>query len=98
MDEVRIEIRSISVFIGVEIIKRIPTPAHDPIKFLKVEHSVSISISLLHHFLEFLVRDLLSDFDGDPLQVLKCDLIEVVFIEEFEHFENLLFRISRTLI
>ena len=56
-----------SLIITVEVVQRITSASHDPVKFIKVEHSVTVSVSLFEHFLQFLIRDFFSDFTCNPL-------------------------------
>ena len=81
--------RGISFIIAVEVIKGISSSPHDPVKFFEVKHTVTISVGLLKHFLELIIRNLLSDFAGDSLEVLEGDLVEIVLIEELEDLEDL---------
>lgn len=71
----------ISLIVAVEVVKGISSSSHDSVKFLEVEHSVTISVGLLKHFLELIIRDLLSNLIGDSLEVFEGDLVEIVFIK-----------------
>ena len=58
---------TISFVIAIEVIKRISTSSHYSIKLLEIEHSISISISLLKLLLELVIRDFLADLSCDSL-------------------------------
>lgn len=58
---------TISFVIAIEVIKRISTSSHYSVKLLEIEHSISISISLLKHLLELVIRDFLADLSCDSL-------------------------------
>lgn len=87
----------ISFVITIKIVKRISTSSHDSVKFVKVQHSVSISISLFKHFLELIVRNFLTNFSSDSFQVLESDFIEIIFIKQFEDFQDFFFGVTRSL-
>lgn len=87
----------ISFVIAVEVIKGISSSPHDPVEFFEVEHTVAISIGFLKHFLELIIRNLLSNLTGDSLQVLEGDLVEIVLIEELEDLEDFFLGVSWSL-
>lgn len=87
----------ISFIIAVKVIKGISSSPHDPVEFFEVEHTVAISISLLEHFLELIIRNLLSNLAGDSLQVLEGDLVEIVLVEELEDLEDFFLGVSWSL-
>lgn len=84
----------ISFIIAVEVIKGISSSPHDPVKFFEVKHTVAISVGLLKHFLELIIRNLLSDLTGDSLEVFEGDLVEVVLVEELEDLEDFFLGVS----
>jgi hypothetical protein len=81
---------SISFVVRVEVVKGVSSATHNAIKLLEVEHAVSVTVGLLEHFLELVVRDLLADLASDAFEVLEGDLVEVVLVEELEDLEDLL--------
>lgn len=80
-----------SFIITIEVIQRITTSAHNSVEFFKIKHSVSISVCFLKHFSEFFIRDLLSNFTGNTLEIFKANFIESIFIEQFENFVDFFF-------
>lgn len=86
-----------SFIIAVKIFKGITASSHNAIKFLEVEHSIAISIGFLEHFLELVIRNLLSDLICDSLQIFEGNFIEVVLIKKFENLQNFILRVSRSL-
>lgn len=71
----------ISFIIAVKVIKGISSSPHDSVKFLEVEHAITISVGLLKHFLELIIRNFLSNLIGYSLEILEGDLVEIVLIE-----------------
>jgi len=63
---------SISIIFAVEIVQRISASTHYSVELFEIKHAVAISISLVKHLLEFLVRDLLAHLAGDSFEVFKC--------------------------
>jgi len=76
---------TISFVITVEVIKRIPSSSHYSVELLEIEHSVTISISLLKHLLELIIGDFLADLSSDSLQIFESDFVQIIFIEKFEN-------------
>ena len=89
--------KRISIIITVEIVKGITSSSHYSIKLVKVEHSISVSVCLFQHFLQFVVWYFLAHFCGDSFQIFEGDFIEVIFIEKLEDFEDFLFGVSGAL-
>ena len=90
-------LKSISFIITIEIVQRIPSPPHNPVKLVKVQHPVSIPIGLLKHFLQLVIGYLLPPFSRYPLQVLEGDFVEVVLVEEFEDLDDFFLGVPGTL-
>lgn len=85
---------TISFVVAVEVIQRVPSPSHYPVKLLEVEHAIAISVRLLQHFLELIVGYLLADLRSDSLQIFEGDLVEVILIEQFEDLQYFVFGVS----
>ena len=57
---------------------------HDAEELLLVHFTVSISISLIDHFLQFLVGHMLTQLLCHSLQILEGDLAGLVVVEQAE--------------
>merc|ERR1712141_936396 len=64
---------------------------HDAQKFLFVHLSISISVSFVNHFLQFLIGHPLPKFFSNSLQIFERNLASFVIIEQAEGLQNLLF-------
>jgi hypothetical protein len=93
----RAERSGISFVIGIEIVERVSSAPHNAVELLKVEHSVSISVGLLQHFLELVIGDLLAHLGSDAFEVFKGDFVEVVLIKQFENLHDFLFGVTSAL-
>mmetsp|Transcript_14116 Transcript_14116/g.27867 ORF Transcript_14116/g.27867 Transcript_14116/m.27867 type:complete len:205 (-) Transcript_14116:16-630(-) len=67
---------------------------HDADELLLAHLAVTITISLIDHLLELLIRHVLAKLLGHALQVLERDLPGLVVVEEAEGLDDLLHRVA----
>merc|ERR550519_2789390 len=63
---------------------------HDPLKFFIVDFTITITVSLVNHFLKLFISQSLPQFFGHPLEVLETNPSSLVIIKQFEGLVNLL--------
>mmetsp|Transcript_32998 Transcript_32998/g.109007 ORF Transcript_32998/g.109007 Transcript_32998/m.109007 type:complete len:213 (+) Transcript_32998:265-903(+) len=66
---------------------------HDPQELLLVDLAVAVPVRLVDHLLQLLVRHVLAELLGHPLEVRERDLARVVVVKEAEGLEDLFSRV-----
>lgn len=85
-----------SFIIAVKVIERVTSSSHDAIKFVKIEHSIAISVGLFEHFFQLFIWNFLTDFTGNSFQIFESDFVKIIFIKKFEDFVDFVFGVSWT--
>jgi len=67
---------------------------HDAEELFLVDFIVTVTIGFINHFLEFVIRHVLTQFFGDALQVLERNLASLIVIEEAESLHDFLARVA----
>merc|ERR1719162_650996 len=67
---------------------------HDAEKLLFVDLTVSITISLIDHFLQLLICHAFTKLLGDTLKVLERDFSSLVVVKEAESLQDFILRVA----
>merc|ERR1711865_866765 len=67
---------------------------HDAEELFLVHLTVTVTISLINHFLQFLISHTLTELLGDTLQVFEGDFSSLIVIEKAEGLQDLIFRVA----
>merc|ERR1712196_135635 len=74
----------LEVIIGGEILKEVALLLHDAVELVNVDLTITITVSLVDHVLEFLIIDVLTELLSNTSKVAEGDLVGVVIVEELE--------------
>merc|ERR1712176_712658 len=80
----------LEVIIGGEILKEVALLLHDAVELVNVDLTITITVSLVDHVLEFLIIDVLTELLSNTSKVAEGDLVGVVVVEELEHLLDVL--------
>merc|ERR1712017_5693 len=75
----------LEVIIGGEILKEVALLLHDAVELVNVDLTITVTVSLVDHVLEFLIIDVLTELLSNTSKIAEGDLVGVVIVEELEH-------------